>query len=443
MVLAKSEQQLGLEITDAQIKEMEENLMLNEEDFVLVAAEEKIRRHDVMSHVHVFGLRCPTAASIIHLGATSCYVGDNTDLIVMRDGLEILNKKLGRCLDRLANFAEQNADLPTLGFTHFQPAQLTTVGKRACLWAQDLLSDLTNLERIQKEMRFRGIKGATGTQASFLELFDGDSDKVKQLNNLVTEACDFESSYQITGQTYPRKFDYEVLSALSGLGASIHKICTDVRLLANLKELEEPFEKKQIGSSAMAYKRNPMRSERCCSLARHLMSLSSNPLHTAAVQWFERTLDDSANRRVCIPEAFLTADIIVNTFQNICEGFVVYAEVIKKHVNAELPFIATENIIMAMVKAGGNRQEVHEKIRVLSQEAGMEVKLKGLKNDLVDRIMNDTFFKPIHDQVSAILDPKIFIGCCKEQVESFLSEELFPHIAKYQGSFSCEAVVNV
>jgi len=443
LILAKTEKELGLDITADQIEEMEANLSLNEEDFDLVAKEEKIRRHDVMSHVHVFGLRCPLAKGIIHLGATSCYVGDNTDLIVIRDGLELLIIKVARCLSRLSAFARKYEDLPTLGYTHFQPAQLTTVGKRACLWAQDLLDDLKHLKRIKNEMKFRGIKGASGSQASFLELFDGDEAKVEMLNNLVTKACGFEKSYQVTGQTYPRKFDYEVLSVLSGLGCSIHKICTDIRLLAHKKEIEEPFEKNQIGSSAMAYKRNPMRSERCCSIARHLMTLASDPMQTAAVQWFERTLDDSANRRICIPEAFLSADIIVNTLQNICEGFVVYEEVIKKHINDELPFIATENIIMAMVKAGGNRQEVHEKIRVLSQLAGNEVKLKGKKNDLVDRIISDEFFKPIHGQITNILDPSNFVGCCKMQVDKFLTNELLPAIQPYQESLKEEAIINV
>lgn len=442
-ILAKGEMKLGLRITDDQIREMEANLKLNDEDFDLVATEEKIRRHDVMSHVHVFGLRCPSAAGIIHLGATSCFVGDNTDLIVIRDGLEILLVKISRCLDRLGKFAKNYGSLPTLGFTHFQPAQLTTVGKRACLWAQDLLTDLKNLERIKNEMRFRGIKGATGTQASFVELFDGDTSKVEQLNEYVTKECKFDESYQITGQTYPRKFDYEVLAALGGIGASIHKACTDLRLLANLKEIEEPYEKKQIGSSAMAYKRNPMRSERCCSLARHLMSLVSNPLQTASVQWFERTLDDSANRRVSIPEAFLAADVILNTFQNISEGFVVYEQVIKKHIDDELPFIASENIIMEMVKAGGDRQKVHDKIRVLSNEAGEEVKLRGNRNDLVDRIMADPFFAPIHNQVGNILEPKKFIGRSAEQVDRFLENELNPAIEAYTTSLEAEAVVCV
>uniref|UniRef100_A0A8C9EK41 Adenylosuccinate lyase n=1 Tax=Pavo cristatus TaxID=9049 RepID=A0A8C9EK41_PAVCR len=339
LYLAQAEKSLGLPITDEQIKEMEANL--DNIDFKMAAEEEKKLRHDVMAHVHTFAHCCPKAAAIIHLGATSCYVGDNT---------------LARVISRLADFAEAHADLPTLGFTHYQPAQLTTVGKRCCLWIQDLCMDLQNLERARDDLRFRGVKGTTGTQASFLQLFEGDHSKVEELDRLVTEKAGFKRSYMVTGQTYSRKVDIEVLSVLASLGASVHKICTDIRLLANLKEIEEPFEKDQIGSSAMPYKRNPMRSERCCSLARHLMTLVLDPLQTASVQWFERTLDDSANRRVCLAEAFLTADIILSTLQNISEGLVVYPKVIDRRIRQELPFMATENIIMAMVKAGGNRQ---------------------------------------------------------------------------------------
>lgn len=355
-MLASAEKELGLDITDEQLKQMKDNIKKIDYDYV--AKEEALVRHDVMAHVHEFAHRCPLAAPVIHLGATSCFVGDNTDLICIRDGFDILIPKLARCIDRLTVFAEKYNALPTLGFTHLQPAQLVTVGKRTCLWIQDLLKDLSNLERERKDLRFRGCKGTTGTQASFLTLFEGDEDKVEQLDRLVTKLAGFDKCYMVCGQTYSRKVDTDVVLVLSSLAASIHKICTDIRLLANWKEIEEPFEKTQIGSSAMAYKRNPMRSERCCSLARHLISLANNALNTAAVQWMERTLDDSANRRITLPEAFLTADCLLITLQNISEGLVVYEAVIKRRIEQELPFMATENIIMAMVKAGGDRQEV-------------------------------------------------------------------------------------
>nr|XP_042699453.1 adenylosuccinate lyase isoform X2 [Chrysemys picta bellii] len=413
LYLAQAEKSLGLPITDDQIQEMEANL--DNIDFKMAAEEEKRLRHDVMAHVHTFAHCCPKAAAIIHLGATSCYVGDNTDLIVLRDGFNLLLPKLATVISRLADFAEQYADLPTLGFTHYQPAQLTTVGKRCCLWIQDLCMDLRNLERARDDLRFRGVKGTTGTQASFLQLFEGDHDKVEELDRLVTVKAGFKQAYLVTGQTYSRKVDVEVLSVLASLGASIHKICTDIRLLANLKEIEEPFETDQIGSSAMPYKRNPMRSERCCSLARHLMTLVLNPLHTASVQWFERTLDDSANRRVCLAEAFLTADIILSTLQNISEGFVVYPKVIERRIRQELPFMATENIIMAMVKAGGNRQDCHEKIRILSQQAAAVVKQEGGDNDLIARIRADPYFSPIQGQLESLLEPTSFTGRASQQ----------------------------
>ncbi|XP_070612176.1 adenylosuccinate lyase [Erythrolamprus reginae] len=430
LYLAQAEKTLGLDITDEQIMEMEANL--DNIDFRMAAEEEKRLRHDVMAHVHTFAHCCPKAAGIIHLGATSCYVGDNTDLIVLRDGLNLLLPKLATIISRLAEFAEKYANLPTLAFTHYQPAQLTTVGKRCCLWIQDLCTDLQNLERARDELRFRGVKGTTGTQASFLQLFEGDHSKVEELDRLVTEMAGFKRAYIITGQTYSRKVDIEVLSVLASLGATIHKMCTDIRLLANLKEMEEPFEKDQIGSSAMAYKRNPMRSERCCSLARHLMILVQDPLQTASVQWFERTLDDSANRRVCLPEAFLTADIILTTLQNISEGLVVYPKVIARHIEQELPFMATENIIMAMVKAGGNRQECHEKLRVLSQQAAAVVKEEGRDNDLMTRICSDGYFCPIRGQLSTLLDPTSFTGRASEQVATFLEEEVKPALIPYQ-----------
>ncbi|NXY85346.1 PUR8 lyase, partial [Alcedo cyanopectus] len=430
LYLAQAEKSLGLPITDEQIKEMEANL--DNIDFEMAAEEEKKLRHDVMAHVHTFAHCCPKAAAIIHLGATSCYVGDNTDLIVLRDGFNLLLPKLARVISRLADFAEKHADMPTLGFTHYQPAQLTTVGKRCCLWIQDLCMDLQNLERARDDLRFRGVKGTTGTQASFLQLFEGDHKKVEELDRLVTAKAGFKRAYMVTGQTYSRKVDIEVLSVLASLGASIHKICTDIRLLANLKEIEEPFEKEQIGSSAMPYKRNPMRSERCCSLARHLMTLVLDPLQTASVQWFERTLDDSANRRVCLAEAFLTADIILSTLQNISEGLVVYPKVIERRIRQELPFMATENIIMAMVKAGGNRQDCHEKIRVLSQQAAAVVKQEGGDNDFIARVRADPYFSPIHKQLESLLDPSSFTGRAPQQVAKFLKEEVRPVLVPYQ-----------
>ncbi|ROL42881.1 Adenylosuccinate lyase [Anabarilius grahami] len=406
--LAKAEKALGLPITDAQVTEMESHA--EDIDFVMAAEEERKLRHDVMAHVHTFAHCCPTAAPIIHLGATSCYVGDNTDLIMLRDGFDILLPKLARVIDRLANFAEKYADQPTLGFTHYQPAQLTTVGKRACLWLQDLVMDMRNFQRAREDLRFRGVKGTTGTQASFLQLFQGDHEKVEELDKMVTEMAGFKKSYLVTGQTYSRKVDVDSLCVLASLGATVHKICTDIRLLANLKEIEEPFEKEQIGSSAMPYKRNPMRAERCCSLARHLMALV----------------------RISLPESFLTADIILSTLQNITEGLVVYPKVIERHIRHELPFMATENIIMAMVKAGGNRQDCHEKIRVLSQQAAAVVKQEGGDNDLLARVQADPYFTPILGQLDALLDPKTFIGRAPQQVTRFLSEEVRPVLDPYK-----------
>uniref|UniRef100_A0A3P8RXK2 Adenylosuccinate lyase n=1 Tax=Amphiprion percula TaxID=161767 RepID=A0A3P8RXK2_AMPPE len=378
--LAKAEKALGLLITDAQILEMETHA--EEIDFAMAAEEERKLRHDVMAHVHTYAHCCPTAAPIIHLGATSCYVGDNTcSVIIPVNSLCSFLLQLARVIDRLANFADKYAHLPTLGFTHYQPAQLTTVGKRACLWLQDLVMDMRNLQRARDDLRFRGVKGTTGTQASFLQLFQGDYNKVEELDRMVTEMTGFKKAYLVTGQTYSRKVDVDCLSNLASLGATVHKICTDIRLLANLKEIEEPFEKEQIGSSAMPYKRNPMRSERCCSLARHLVVLIADPLQTASVQWLERSLDDSANRRISLPESFLTADIILSTLQNITEGLVVYPKVIERHIRHELPFMATENIIMAMVKAGGNRQVARflsEEVRPLLEpyKAKMDVKIE-------------------------------------------------------------------
>lgn len=429
--LAEAEQELGLEITTEQLEEMKRNV--DNIDFSLAAEQERKVRHDVMAHVHTFGVAAPLAAPIIHLGATSCYVGDNADLIQLRDGLDILLPKLARVISRLGDFAREYKDLPTLGFTHLQPAQLTTVGKRACLWLQELVMDEENLRAARDGLRFRGVKGTTGTQASFLQLFDGDHEKVKSLNRLVTAKAGFSSSFIVTGQTYTRKVDTDVIARLSSFGATAHKICTDIRLLASRKEIEEPFEKSQIGSSAMAYKRNPMRCERVCSLARHLMSLVGNTLNTQAVQWMERTLDDSANRRITLAEAFLTADAVMMTMQNITEGLVVYPKVIERFIAQELPFMATENFIMEMVKAGGDRQECHEQIRVLSHEAGDVVKCQGRDNDLIERIKKCEYFAPIHDRIDSLMGAKTFIGRAPEQVTEFLDDEVTPVLQRYEG----------
>lgn len=441
LYLAQAEQELGLPITDAQLAEMAAHL----EDIDLAAAAEHERRvrHDVMAHVHTFAAACPLAAGVIHLGATSCFVGDNTDLIVVRDGLDILLPRLARCVQRLAAFAGEHAALPTLGFTHLQPAQLTTVGKRASLWLQDLLQDEQTLRQLRHELRFRGVKGTTGTQASFLQLFEGDHDKVQRLDRRVTELAGFTSCYTICGQTYPRKVDVQIVQALASLGATAHKMCTDIRLLASMKELEEPFEKSQIGSSAMPYKRNPMRSERVCALARHMMALPSNALPTAATQWMERTLDDSANRRITLSEAFLSSDGVLMTLQNICEGLVVYPRVIERHVQQELPFMASENIIMAMVKAGADRQECHEQLRVLSQAAGDRVKQEGLDNDLVSRLREAEYFAPVHGRLDSLLDPSSFTGRAEQQVAQFLSEEVAPVLARYQGQLEGSAELKI
>ncbi|KAJ3410457.1 hypothetical protein HDV05_003719 [Chytridiales sp. JEL 0842] len=429
--LATAEKQLGLtDITDEALSEMASNIY--NIDYTMAAAEEKRRRHDVMAHVHTFGVACPKAAGIIHLGATSCYVTDNSELIMIRDGLNILIPKLVSCIDKLSKFCTKYADLPTLGFTHLQPAQLTTVGKRACLWLQDYLMDLRNISSALHNMRFRGVKGTTGTQASFLSLFEGDHSKVEDLDRLVTEMSGFKSAFAVTGQTYSRKVDYDILSTLASFGCSAHKMASDIRILASLKEIEEPFEKDQIGSSAMAYKRNPMRCERVCSLARHLMTLAANAQQTAANQWLERTLDDSANRRITIPEAFLTADIVLSLLQNILDGMVVYPKVINRRISQELPFMATENFIMFMVKkAGGDRQRCHEEIRVLSHEAAKVVKEEGGENDLVERIKRTPYFAPLVPHLDELLDPKTFVGRAPQQVESFIKNEVEPVLAQY------------
>jgi len=438
--LAKGEKELGF-VTQEQITEMESHIY--DIDFKMAAEKEKITRHDVMAHVQTFGAVCPKAAGIIHLGATSCYVGDNTDLILIRDGLDVLLPKVARCIDRLSKFALEQKSTPTLGFTHFQPAQLTTVGKRCTLWLQDLVFDELALTRVKDDLRFRGVKGTTGTQASFLELVKGDHTKVKQLDSFVTQAAGFTKSYPVTGQTYSRKVDAIVVSALAGLGSTVHKMCSDIRLLAGLKELEEPFETMQIGSSAMPYKRNPMRSERCCSLARHLITLANNTYNTAAAQWLERTLDDSANKRITLAEAFLTADSVLGILQNISEGLVVYPEVINKHIMQELPFMASEHLLIEMVNKGADRQECHEHLRHHSQAAGNNVKQKGRDNDLIDRVRVDKYFQPIWGEIDNLLDPKKYIGRAPEQVVEFIQDEVQPVLEKYTNQLGGTVRLNI
>ncbi|MEA5073166.1 MAG: adenylosuccinate lyase [Eubacterium aggregans] len=424
VALAEAEQELGLPITDAQIEELRAKIY--DIDYDMAAKEEKILRHDVMAHVHTYGAQCPGAKGIIHLGATSAYVGDNTDIITYTEGLVHVKGILVNLIAKLTDFAMEYKDLPTLGFTHFQPAQLTTVGKRATLWIQDLLLDYEDLCHLISNVRLRGAKGTTGTQASFMDLFENDQAKVKQIDALVAKKMGYKKTYAVTGQTYPRKFDAQVLAVLSGIAQSLSKFATDIRLLQHLKEVEEPFEKTQIGSSAMAYKRNPMRSERICSLARYVIVDSLNPAITQATQWFERTLDDSANKRIAVPEAFLAVDAIISIANNVAGGLVVYPKVIRQHILNELPFMATENIIMEGVKRGGDRQDLHEKIRVLSMEAGATVKVEGKPNDLMDRIVADGTFGITEADVAAILDPSLYIGRAPQQVEDFIEEEVTP-----------------
>jgi len=426
--LAKAEKKLGLAIKQSQIDEMARHL--DDIDFDKAAAYEQQFRHDVMAHVYTFGDVAPKAAPIIHLGATSCYVGDNADLIIMRDALRLVAGKLAAVIDLLAKFAEQYRDLPTLGFTHFQPAQLTTVGKRATLWCQEFVLDLAEIEHRIDTLPFRGVKGTTGTQASFLELFEGRHAKVKQLDKDVAEAFGFKRLCPVTGQTYPRKIDTMIVSALALVAQSAHKVCNDLRLLAHLKETEEPFEKSQIGSSAMAYKRNPMRCERVTALTRLVLSLATSPAMTASEQWFERTLDDSANKRVVIPEAFLAVDGILQILLNVFDGLVVYPKVIESHVRAELPFMATENILMAAVKAGGNRQELHEKIRLYSQAAANEVKRFGRPNDLIARLRTDISFAKLNFE--KVLDPAAYVGRAPQQVDEFLRAVVAPIRKRYE-----------
>lgn len=441
IALAEIEKDLGLDISAGQIAELK--AAAEDIDFEKAAGYEKKFRHDVMAHVHTYGDAAPSAKGIIHLGATSAFVGDNTDLIQIRDGLVILRKKLVNVIKSLSEFALKYKDLPTLGFTHYQPAQLTTVGKRATLWLQSLLLDLEELEFFLETLRFRGVKGTTGTAASFLELFNGDYSKVLHLDRELSKRFGFEKVFGVSGQTYDRKIDAKVVALLSNIAQSAHKFTNDLRLLQNLKEIEEPFEKDQIGSSAMAYKRNPMRSERIGALAKFVMSLSSSSAMVAATQWFERTLDDSANKRLTIPQAFLAVDAVLLIWHNIMNGLVVYENRIHKHIMEELPFMATEYIIMEEVKAGGDRQEIHETIRRHSMEASRKVKMEGLENDLIERIMTDTSLKMDKSKLQEVLDPKNFIGFAPVQTEQFIQNEISPVLEKYAGEVGLEAELKV
>ena len=434
VALARAEMELGLPVTREQVEELEAHV--EDIDYDKAAQWEKKLRHDVMAHVHTYGELCPKAMPIIHLGATSCYVGDNTDVILMREGLELVRDKIVRVLAHLANFAEEYKALPTLGFTHFQAAQLVAVGKRASLWMNELLMDLEEVNYRLSTLKLLGSKGTTGTQASFLELFEGDHGKVKQLEEKIAREMGFSAVVPVSGQTYSRKMDYNVVSTLAGIAQSASKFATDLRLLCHLKEVEEPFEKNQIGSSAMPYKRNPMRCERICSLARYVIVDAGNPAVTTATQWFERTLDDSANKRLSVPEAFLAVDAILNIWANVASGLVVHPKVIEKHVLEELPFMASENIMMDAVKRGGDRQELHERIRVLSQEAGYHVKELGLANNLIDLMAADPAFGMTKEELSAHLDPGAYIGRCPEQVEEFLRTEIDPVLKEYAGALN-------
>ncbi|EGF24501.1 adenylosuccinate lyase [Rhodopirellula baltica] len=439
IALAEAEQELGIAITDAQIEQLKS--FENKLNLDAAAKYERELRHDVMAHVHAYGDQCPDARGIIHLGATSCFVTDNADLLLIREALELTAKRLAATIDQMAKFAAEHRDLPCLAFTHFQPAQPTTVGKRACLWIYDLVLDLEAIEHRLETLRARSAKGTTGTQASFLELFSGDHDKVRALEKRIAEKLSFDSVYAVTGQTYPRKVDAQLLDALSGIGQSLHKIATDIRLLAGRKEVEEPFEKKQIGSSAMAYKRNPMRSERICALGRFVMSLQSSPAITAATQWMERTLDDSANRRLVIPQAFLAIDAALVLMQNVADGMVVYPATIAKNLGAELPFMATENILMQAVAAGGDRQDLHEQIRVHSQAAALEVKQNAGDNDLLERLKGDENFAGI--DLEAAIDPHAYVGRAPQQVDEFMEAIIAPIRQRYSGSDSLSVEVTV
>ncbi len=441
VALAEGEKLLGLNITEDQIKELksyEDNV-----NYEVAEEKEKEIRHDVMSHVYAYGVQCPNAKGIIHLGATSCYVGDNTDLIIMKNALLLIKKKLVNVISKSSKFALKYKDIPTLGYTHLQPAQLTTVGKRATLWIQDLVMDLENLDFVIDNIKLLGVKGTTGTQASFMNLFDNDEKKVKDLDKYVANKMGFENTYPVTGQTYSRKVDSIILNTLSEIAQSAYKFSNDLRILQSMKEVEEPFEKKQIGSSAMAYKRNPMRSERISSLARYIIVDSLNPAITAATQWFERTLDDSANKRISVAEAFLALDGVLNLYMNIAGNLVVYEKVITTHVNNELPFMATENILMEAVKRGGDRQELHESIRVHSMAAARRVKEEGLSNDLIERIIKDTSFKMSKEEIIAVIDPIKFVGRAPSQVVDFIDEYVNPIIAANKEALGVETSINV
>jgi len=439
VALAEAEAELGLPITPEQIAQLKAHV--DDIDFEAADEHERRLRHDVMAHVHAYGDQCPGARGIIHLGATSCFVGDNTDLLLIRESLELVRDRVAAVIHRLAKFAAENRDLPCLAFTHMQPAQPTTVGKRACLWAYDLVLDLAEIEHRLAALRARGPQGTTGTQASFLKLFDGDHEKVRRLERLVAEKIGFGRCYAVTGQTYPRKIDSQVLGVLSGIAQSGHKMATDLRLLAHRKEMEEPFETGQVGSSAMAYKRNPMRSERLCSLARFVVSLESSPAATLATQWMERTLDDSANRRLVLPQAFLALDAVLILALNVTDGLVVYPKVIANNLEAELPFMATENILMAAVAAGGDRQSLHERIRRHSQAAAAVVKNEGGKNDLLERLAADEAFAAV--DLASALEPRQFVGRAPEQVDEFIAHVVEPIRAKYPPISEAEGVVRV
>jgi adenylosuccinate lyase len=441
IALAEAERELGLNISEEQIAELKEHV--NDINYDVAIAREKEVRHDVMSHVYAYGVQCPKAKGIIHLGATSCYVGDNTDIIIMTEGLKLVKKKLVNVMSKLANFADKYKALPTLAFTHFQPAQPTTVGKRATLWLMELTLDYDDICYLIDSMKLLGSKGTTGTQASFLELFDGDNEKIKKIDKLIAKKMGFTDCYPVSGQTYSRKVDSRVLNVLAGIASSAHKFSNDIRLLQHLKEVEEPFEKSQIGSSAMAYKRNPMRSERIASLSRYVMSDLMNPYITAATQWFERTLDDSANKRLSVPEAFLAIDGILDLYMNVADGLVVYEKVIEKHIMAELPFMATENIMMDAVKRGGDRQELHEKIRTLSMEAGRNVKERGLDNNLLELIAAEPSFNITLEELKKQMDPSKYTGRSKEQVEDFLKEVIRPILEENRALLGLEAEINV
>ncbi|MCI8718120.1 MAG: adenylosuccinate lyase [Lachnospiraceae bacterium] len=441
IALAETEKELGLDITEEQIAEMKEHQ--DDINYDVAKEREKLVRHDVMSHVYAYGVQCPKAKGIIHLGATSCYVGDNTDIIIMTEALKLVKKKLVNVINELSKFADKYKAQPTLAFTHFQPAQPTTVGKRASLWLMELKLDYDDLCYLLDSMMLLGCKGTTGTQASFMELFEGNQEKVKRVDTMIAEKMGFHKCFPVSGQTYSRKTDTRVANLLAGIAQSAHKFSNDIRLLQHLKEIEEPFEKNQIGSSAMAYKRNPMRSERIASLARYVMIDALNPAITAATQWFERTLDDSANKRLSIPEAFLAIDGILDLYLNVVDGLVVYDKVIKKRLMSELPFMATENIMMDAVKAGGDRQELHEKIRELSMEAGKNVKQNGMENNLLELIAEDESFGLSLEDLEKTMNPENYIGRCKEQVEEFLLEEIQPILKENSELLGITAEINV